>query len=305
MGKVLYAGLQDRLFSAPGTWSLRQCPQQSCGALWLDPEPSEEDMGLLYASYYTHGAQSSQRSRVRHAFRVLTAGLLKSTPIIRERKKLQHLFVDELKPGELLEVGCGAGGRLTLFASMGWHVMGQDVDAAAAAEAVRHSGAEVHVGPMVRLVELGRRFNVIVINHVIEHVLQPVEFLGTCLQLLRPGGEVICVTPNARSWGHRAYGVNWMSLDPPRHVTIFTIAALHAAARTAGFESPRLFTTCANAQAFATGSLEIARTGRYDMTGIPAWSTELRSAVAQLRALRAFRSDAESGDEIVLRCHVR
>lgn len=303
-GKVRYAGLQDRLFSAPGTWSLMQCPEPSCGLLWLDPEPTEDDIGLLYRTYYTHLPHSTRASSLRGALKLLSAGLLKSMSVMRERKKVQRLFVDDLAPGDLLEVGCGAGGRLRVFASMGWHVTGQDVDAAAAAEAARNSGVEVHVGPVAQLLERGRRFDVIVMNHVIEHVLRPVDFLRMCRQLLRPSGELICVTPNAHSWGHEAFGRNWMSLDPPRHITLFTVDALRKAAQKAGFEDPRLFTTCANAQAFAAGSLEIARRGRYDMNGIPGWRTEIGSMVAQLRAMRAFRRDAGSGDEIVLRCQV-
>jgi hypothetical protein len=129
-----------------------------------------------------------------------------------------------------------------------------------------------------------------------------VDLLQTCLRMLRPGGEVICVTPNARSWGHRAFGAHWMSLDPPRHITLFTAPALRRAAIEAGFQSPQVFTSCANAQAFAAGSLEIASKGRYDMHSAPSWRTEVLSMVAQLRALCDFRRNRESGDELILRC---
>jgi len=293
--------LHDRLFSAPGTWTLRECPEASCGLLWLDPEPGEEDIGQLYRSYYTHGAGPDREGRLRHVFSVLLAVLLKVTPVIRDRKKLARLFIDEFKPGDLLEVGCGSGRRLAQFAQMGWRVLGQEVDAQAA-EAARKNGVPVHVGPLTELRERGLTFDVIVINHVIEHVVKPVDFLGTCLQMLRPRGEIICVTPNARSWGHRAFGSNWMSLDPPRHVSLFTAAALRTTARNAGFDSLQVFTSCANAQAFAAGSLEIANKGRFDMNSVPSWRTELLSVLAQLRALRAFLKNRDSGDELILRC---
>jgi hypothetical protein len=61
-------------------------------------------------------------------------------------------------------------------------------------------------------------------------------------------------------------------------------------------------TSCANAQAFAVGSFEIASTGRYAMGHRPAWRSELLSLLAQFRALGAFRRDPESGDELILRC---
>ena len=310
-GNPLYKDLKDRLYSAPGTWQLARCGNPDCGLIWLDPEPSEDDIGLLYQSYYTHGASNLQARflryashPLRYAFHFGSAAVLGATAIIRERKRFQKLFVDDLLPGDLLEVGCGAGHRLPLFSALGWRVTGQDVDAHAAAEAKRTNGAQVHIGPVEDLAARGQRFDAIVMNHVIEHVLHPVEFLRTCLAMLRPGGTLICVTPNASSWGHHAYGVSWMALDPPRHVTLFTPSTLLTAAKMAGRGSPEVRTSCANVQAFAAGSLEIAAKGRYDMSRLPGWRSEILSVVAQFRALHEFRRDPDSGDELILRCRV-
>ena len=55
-GTPVYEGLQDRLFGAPGVWSLSSCP--ACQALWLDPRPTEATVGEAYREYYTHGASS-------------------------------------------------------------------------------------------------------------------------------------------------------------------------------------------------------------------------------------------------------
>ena len=307
-GELLYTDLRDRLFSAPGTWQFRRCRNASCGLIWLDPEASQQDLGLLYRSYYTHGASDREeamlRSGLRYAVRSGWAVMLSATRIMKERKRFETLFVDDLPPGELLEVGCGAGNRLPLFAALGWRVTGQDVDAEAAAQAQRTSGVEIHVGPVEELAGRGRRFDAIVMNHVIEHVLDPVELLRTCLAMLRPGATLICVTPNADSWGHRAFGISWMGLDPPRHLTLFTPSNLQIAAKMAGHPDPQVSTSCVNAQAFAVGSLEIASKGRYDMDGRPARRSGFLSMLAQFRALNAFRRNPDSGDELILRCRV-
>jgi hypothetical protein len=96
-----------------------------------------------------------------------------------------------------------------------------------------------------------------------------------------------------------------MSLDPPRHISIFTPAAMRMASRMAGYESAELLTSCANVEAFALGSFEIAAKGRYDMDGAASWRSQALAAIAQLRALRAFRKDPQSGDELVLRCRIQ
>jgi hypothetical protein len=51
-GHILYTGLRDRLFGAPGEWNLQQCPNPTCGLIWLDPMPTEADLQKIYATYY-------------------------------------------------------------------------------------------------------------------------------------------------------------------------------------------------------------------------------------------------------------
>src|SRR5437773_11598802 len=53
LGAILYSGLRDRYWDAPGSWSLRRCG--TCGHLWLDPQPEPGEIGKLYTSYFSHG----------------------------------------------------------------------------------------------------------------------------------------------------------------------------------------------------------------------------------------------------------
>jgi hypothetical protein len=43
-------------------------------------------------------------------------------------------------------------------------------------------------------------------------------------------------TPNLEGVGHRVFGRDWVGLDPPRHLVLFTRRALVEALRGAGFE---------------------------------------------------------------------
>ena len=54
--------------------------------------------------------------------------------------------------------------------------------------------------------EAARNFDVIVASHVLEHVDQPVELLAHLGQLLKPGGTLIGLVPNAESL-HRRLGL--------------------------------------------------------------------------------------------------
>ena len=61
-GEVLYQGLRDRLWGAPGFWGFRRCTDPGCGLLWLDPCPLETDIGKAYLDYFTHEGGPSQDS---------------------------------------------------------------------------------------------------------------------------------------------------------------------------------------------------------------------------------------------------
>lgn len=56
-GDRLYVGLEDHLFGASGIWTLKKCSNDQCGFVWLDPMPTEADIGKAYRTYYTHGAE--------------------------------------------------------------------------------------------------------------------------------------------------------------------------------------------------------------------------------------------------------
>ena len=143
-------------------------------------------------------------------------------------------------------------------------------------------------------------------NHVIEHVVDPVRFLRTCLQMLRPGGTLICVTPNAEQLGAPAplASAGWRSTLRAIS-TLFTLSSLQTAAKLAGHPDPQVYTSCANAQAFAVGSFEIASTGRYAMGRRSAWRSELLLCWHNFARLRRFAGNPESGDELILRCYVK
>jgi hypothetical protein len=53
--------------------------------------------------------------------------------------------------------------------------------------------------------------------------------------MLRPGGRIWITTPNIGSWGHLRFGQDWIGLDPPRHLVVFSQDALRRLLREAGF----------------------------------------------------------------------
>lgn len=310
-GRLLYGGLRDRLFKAPGEWNFRQCPAVECGLVWLDPMPTEADIPKLYATYYTHQVEPDRigsigfRGLLSNKFRAARKRayhlLLHLTSLRRARFNVGTMYLANDKPGTLLEVGCGNGAFLARMRSRGWQVQGVEVDPTAAKIAEETFGLHVNVGTLEEANYPNASFDALTMNHVIEHVRDPIGLLRECRRVLKPERKLIMITPNTKGIGHRRFRQNWRGLEPPRHLHLFSQSSLKNITRQANFNAVETWTTPANAEVMALGSTDIQSSGRRDMSSLPRLSAELLSEWLQLRALAHYRQDPSSGDEVILR----
>ncbi|UCG79032.1 MAG: class I SAM-dependent methyltransferase [Nitrospirota bacterium] len=263
-GSPLYCGLNDRLFDVPGNWDLYKCTNMKCGLMWIEPMPAKSEVWRLYREYYTHGEDEppTEKANViirstKRLIRLPYSALKRILLVTRGRKRLDLMYVGRLKPGRLLEVGCGNGDRLNKIRKLGWEVEGQDIDTKAVNYARKKHNLKIHHGELQGLLLLDSEYDAVVLNHVIEHVHDPVDLLRECHRLLKLGGRLVVVTPNINSFGANIYRVHWFGLDPPRHLYLFSMETLKKVAVKAGFGNPRIWTTAVKAETFARGSMII------------------------------------------------
>jgi SAM-dependent methyltransferase len=252
--KRLYAHMRDRVFfCAPGEWSLYRC--LGCRSAYLDPRPTPQSIGMAYQRYYTHEAaiSSSPRGRLGRWRRALRNGYLNARFAYRlsPASRLGTLLIP-LLPGwaavfertvrhlslptgsaKLLDVGCGNGAFLAMARELGWQVRGLEPDEASAQEA-REAGLDVECASLLDAA-MEERFDVITMNHVLEHLHEPEAALRKAYSLLKPGGLLWLATPNLSSSGHGVFAQDWLHLDPPRHLVLFESEALKQLLRRVGF----------------------------------------------------------------------
>ena len=265
-GSEAYPALRDRLFGAPGTWRMVVCGNPACGIYWLDPAPLDEDLPVAYRGYYTHSQPDETlrgdgfRKDVREAFlarrlgypRTIGAGARATSRLVRlmpEREQswlYTYFYLPWVERGRVLEIGCGSGWQLAHMKQAGWDTLGLDFDPAAAA-AARGRGLDVRVGDVRDLHLDAGSFDAVVMAHVLEHVFDAVGLLAECRRLLKPGGRLVSITPNARSLGHRFYKSAWRGLEPPRHIAVFTAGGLNVACDRAGLAVERVDVTARDA----------------------------------------------------------
>ena len=253
--ELLHEGLTDRVFfCAPGEWSMYRC--ESCASTYLDPRPTQETIGLAYQHYFTHkevpdysslSFQGKIRRRLANGYRnhrygtrdypssrlgIVVASLM---PDVRAMTDGAMRHLPKVKEGaRLLDMGCGNGEFLLRARSADWDVVGVDFDSKAV-EFARSKGLDVRLGGVEMLDPSVEQFDVITLCHVIEHVHHPVEMLQACYKLLKPDGFLWLETPNIMSEGYRLFGIDWLALDPPRHLVLFNLKSMKNALSAAGF----------------------------------------------------------------------
>ena len=85
-------------------------------------------------------------------------------------------------------------------------------------------------------------FDIVTLDQVIEHAVDPVGMLRGVARVLKPGGAAILSTPNPDGWGAKRYGRRWINWHVPYHLHQFNARSMGEAARRAGFEVVRRLT---------------------------------------------------------------
>lgn len=137
----------------------------------------------------------------------------------------------------ILEIGCANGHLLQELQADGHKVWGVEPDQQALVLAQQRGlnvfdGTAESLPPEVK----SRQYDIIVMNHVLEHTRDPLLALRNAMQLLVDGGKLVMEVPNNSCIGLKSSGISWMHLDVPRHLYFFTPQSFRAICEKVGFE---------------------------------------------------------------------
>jgi len=140
-------------------------------------------------------------------------------------------YLARLAPGRILDVGCGLGWILSAL-SDGWDKHGVEVSRFASQHASQF--ATIHCGTLDDYRDSG--FDVVVMNHVIEHLSDPIVAVERVHGLLKQNGIFILGTPDFDSAAARRYGSRFRLLHDPTHISLFSCDSMHRCLRDHGFK---------------------------------------------------------------------
>lgn len=161
------------------------------------------------------------------------------SPAEYERQRRRYLWnyralLDLPRTAKVLEIGCGGGFFLHFLQKAGYTCTGIDLDPAAIQACRQHVSDRVFcIDAETFLRESSEKFDLIVSNHVIEHIprSRALSMLRATAARLSAGGEVCIATPNAMSpWaGFHLY-------NDPTHLRLYTPQTLEELLLDAGFK---------------------------------------------------------------------
>jgi len=193
-------------------YSLFFCGRCEVGV--ISPMPGDDDLERLYAV-------SSYRSRDGKRFNPAIESFIYLSRIVRKNRIKRFI-----RSGSVLDIGCGGGLFLDVMKRDGWIVTGAEFNAETARDVSGMYAIPVVSGSPSEWSFSEGNFDVITMNHVLEHLREPDGMVAECRRLLRKGGLFVCSVPNIASLQASAGKGVWFHLDIPYHIHHFTEAGL-------------------------------------------------------------------------------
>jgi SAM-dependent methyltransferase len=236
----LCGSVKLRPLATPGRWigeevfgpfhgrlGLVRC--RSCDLRFINPRPSATLLERFYTgeTYSCHQPGASTEAHAKADYLLcLLAGLAPHD-----------------RPGRLLDFGCGAGDFLVHALRSGWQAFGFEPG---------QRGREVCLARELKVVgrleDVTGPFDVIILNHVFEHLADHLATLHALRNLLAPDGHIYIEVPNVRSLRARLslpilsqrFGFDERYRAFPIHLTYFGATTMRRLLSRAGFQVERI-----------------------------------------------------------------
>jgi SAM-dependent methyltransferase len=247
--------VKEMMFGTGQIFDYAEC--LNCGSLQQLTIP--ENLSAFYPEDYYSFRELVPSSRLRNLLKTIRFYLFKwGFPFVKPLYGDWLKFTKVSKTSKIADVGCGNGQLLyELYASGFRNLEGYDP----------YIEKEVKINPNLSLFnksvfEMKGKYDLIMMHHAFEHMVNFPKVMKKCFSLLNPGGYLLIRVPvtDAQVW--KDEGVNWVQLDAPRHLSIPSTKGLMDLGRSVGFDTKKIV---------------------FDSTSFQFWGTELYKKGIPLR----------------------
>ncbi len=176
------------------TWEIKK--NESHGFMEVIPKPSEEELNKYYAEkYYQQDKATYSHHYEKEELDYFSNKINEKWHIIDQYQKSQNLTYSSL-----CDIGCGEGFTLNHFFQLGWDVHGIDFSAYGLNQqhpALSEFFTEGDIFETINdLVKSEKKFDVIWLDNVLEHVIAPNDLMQKCHQIVTENGILVVEVPN-------------------------------------------------------------------------------------------------------------
>ena len=141
----------------------------------------------------------------------------------------------------LLDVGCSSGYFIEVALENGFDAYGIELSSRAISLAKENIRKRITQGDVNILGQSGENpYDVIVAFDIIEHTQDPLLFLRSIKELLKPGGCIVLSTPDTGHFVRSVMGSRWPMLQPLQHTYLFSKRAISRALEMAAYHDLRI-----------------------------------------------------------------
>lgn len=158
------------------------------GYFEVQPKPTQSFLAKYYENKYFENKIKLNRAYTEDEMYNKSLGPKEAFHLINQDK------------GSMIDIGCGEGYFINFFHQRGWSASGVDFSNDGISEVFPELIDKVHIGDIYlhidELIAREVKFNFVSINHVLEHVINPLEILEKLKYLLEPNGILRISAPN-------------------------------------------------------------------------------------------------------------
>lgn len=237
---------KDYLVKRGESFPLVKCVD--CNLFYLQKRPTKENIGSYYPEVYEPYNINDHDFYIELQNRLMTAYFKKKKNPVDHfmgfiYKTIYGIFpMAGKKRLRVLDIGCGNGLFIHNLEKVGCDVYGIDMSKSSINFAKRKLKLKnVKVGDVENLNYKKEFFDVIVMNHIIEHVYDPIKLVRSASRLLKKGGTMVVATPNISSINFSIFSKDWFPLETPRHLTLFNPKSMTKLAGICGLRIKTIF----------------------------------------------------------------
>lgn len=219
----MVCGSQQSTFVASGTDFLYQTTTDvftwvqciDCKHLYLNPRPLESELSVIYPS------------------NLLNYEINENAFAWKIKSLIDRLFIrkisSQVEIKRVLDIGCADGSLLkNIRRELGKEIILEGSELSpVATSALKINDVKIHYGQIQSLDLKPGDYDVIFMQQVIEHLLDPKGDLQFLISLLSPQGLLVIETPIQDSWDQRFFQTfssgSWEGFHIPRHFNIWTV----------------------------------------------------------------------------------